>query len=96
MDKSLRQLVREGVIRAVETDELHRMLTAIVGHPDLADVFGYDRRIDTDRGILSKRPVQGAPHRVVHCPDGHVVLVQYGNPAEQTESWQCTTRCGAP
>ena len=90
VDKSLRQLVREGVIRAVETDELHRMLTAIVGHPDLADVFGYDRRIDTDRGILSKRPVQGAPHRVVHCPDGHVVLVQYGNPAEQTESWLVT------
>ena len=90
VDKSLRQLVREGVIRAVETDELHRMLTAIVRHPDLADVFGYDRRIDTDRGILSKRPIQGAPHRVVHRPDGHVVLVQYGNPAEQTETWLVT------
>ncbi|MBO0938505.1 UvrD-helicase domain-containing protein [Fibrella sp. HMF5335] len=90
VDKSLRQLVREGVIRAVETDELHRMLSAIVLHPDLADVFGYDRRIDTDRGILSKRPVQGAPHRVVHRPDGHIVLVQYGSPTEQTDTWLVT------
>ncbi|MBO0933698.1 UvrD-helicase domain-containing protein [Fibrella aquatilis] len=90
VDKSLRQLVREGVIRAVETDELQRMLSAIVRHPALTDVFGYDRRIDTDRGILSKRPVQGAPHRVVHRPDGHVVLIQYGSPAEQTESWLVT------
>ena len=59
-------------------------------HPALADVFGYDRRIDTDRSILTrnlaKEAPKGAPHRVVHRPDGHIVLVQYESVVAQAES----------
>ena len=75
--KTLDRLVREGLIRAGEVADLHEGLLAIITHPDLNDVFGYDRRIDTDRTILARKQAKGAPHRVVHCPDGRVLLVQY-------------------
>ncbi|SOD81608.1 UvrD-helicase domain-containing protein [Spirosoma fluviale] len=77
IDKVLRQLVSEGLVRQVECGELKQSLLAIVSHPALATLFDSNLRIDTDRSILSNKRVHGAPHRVVHFPDGHIVLVQY-------------------
>lgn len=77
INKTLRQLVSEGLIRVVETAALRHSLLAIVTHPDLTDVFDPALRIDTDRTILSSKRLHGAPHRVVYQPDGRVVLVQY-------------------
>ncbi|MEZ0538816.1 UvrD-helicase domain-containing protein [Fibrella arboris] len=87
LDKTLARLVREGVIRSVEVPELRGALAAIINHPQLADVFGYDRRIDTDRSILTQKQAKGAPHRVVHRPGGGVILVQYASLGEQPESY---------
>lgn len=77
IDKTLRQLVGEGMIRTSECDELLQRLTRIVSHPALSALFDSSLRIDTDRSILSNKRMHGAPHRVVHYPDGSVVLVQY-------------------
>ncbi|MCK8493404.1 UvrD-helicase domain-containing protein [Spirosoma sp. RP8] len=77
IDKTLRQLVSEGLVRNAECADLKQVLTAVVSHPTLSALFDSTLRIDTDRSILSKKRVHGAPHRVVHYPDGHVVLVQY-------------------
>lgn len=87
VDKTLGRLVREGVIRSVEVADLREGLLLIVNHPDLTDVFGYDRRIDTDRSILTQKQAKGAPHRVVHRPDGGIILVQYQSLGDQTESY---------
>ncbi|MEZ0486280.1 UvrD-helicase domain-containing protein [Fibrella aquatica] len=87
VDKTLARLVREGVIRSVEIADLRDGLTAIVSHERLTDVFGYDRRIDTDRSILTRNQAKGAPHRVVHQPDGGVILVQYESVGAKTESY---------
>lgn len=86
VDKTLARLIREGVIRSVEVPDLREALTAIVTHPDLTDVFGYDRRIDTDRSILTRQAATGAPHRVVHRPDGSLVLIQYESVDGSSES----------
>ena len=77
LDKALRQLVSEGLIRNTEYDELKQALLAIVLHPALSTLFDPALRIDTDRSILSSRRMHGAPHRVVHHADGSIVLVQY-------------------
>ena len=77
IDKTLRQLVGEGMIRTSECDELLQRLTRIVSHPALSALFDASLRIDTDRSILSNKRMHGAPHRVVHHPNGSIVLVQY-------------------
>ncbi|RYC69578.1 UvrD-helicase domain-containing protein [Spirosoma sordidisoli] len=77
IDRALRQLVREGLIRHSESNDLRGRLMTIVSHPALASLFDSTLRIDTDRSILSSKRMHGAPHRVVHYPDGHIVLVQY-------------------
>jgi ATP-dependent exoDNAse (exonuclease V) beta subunit len=77
IDKTLRRLVSEGLVRMIEWAGLKEALLAIVYHPALTDLFNPTLRIDTDRNILSRKRMHGAPHRVVHYPDGHVVLVQY-------------------
>ncbi|GAB3640220.1 UvrD-helicase domain-containing protein [Spirosoma arcticum] len=77
IDKTLRQLVGEGMIRTAECDELLQRLTRIVSHPALSALFDASLRIDTDRSILSNKRMHGAPHRVVHRSNGSVVLVQY-------------------
>ncbi|MBD2755231.1 UvrD-helicase domain-containing protein [Spirosoma validum] len=77
VDKALRQLVSEGLVRNAEYDELKQSLLAIILHPALISLFDPTLRIDTDRSILSRRRMHGAPHRVVHHPDGSIVLVQY-------------------
>ena len=77
IDKTLRQLVGEGMIRTSECDELLQRLTRLVLHPALSALFDASLRIDTDRSILSNKRLHGAPHRVVHYLDGSVVLVQY-------------------
>jgi len=77
IDKTLRRLVSEGLIRQLECTDLRTRLTAIVTHPNLAPLFDAMLRIDTDRSILSRKRLHGAPHRVVHLPTGQVVLVQY-------------------
>lgn len=81
IDQSLRQLVSEGLIRAAEYNDLRQGLLTIVSHPALAPLFDPALRVDTDRSILSRKRLHGAPHRVVHYPDGHVVLVQYESAA---------------
>ncbi len=78
VDKTLRQLVSEGLVRRAETDDLRSHLAQIVMHPDLLDVFDAKLRIDTDRSVLSRQQLHGAPHRVVHRPDD-LVLVQYAS-----------------
>ena len=77
LDRALRRLVSEGLVRQAEQDELRASLQAIVEHPDLYHLFDPTLRVDTDRSILSNNKLMGAPHRVVHFPDGRVVLVQY-------------------
>ncbi|AUD05803.1 UvrD-helicase domain-containing protein [Spirosoma pollinicola] len=77
IDNVLRQLVSEGLVRQVERADLKQSLTAIVSHPALVSLFDPALRVDTDRTILSSRRMHGAPHRVVHFADGHIVLVQY-------------------
>ncbi|QDK80326.1 exodeoxyribonuclease V [Spirosoma sp. KCTC 42546] len=77
IDAVLRQLVSEGLIRKIECELLKQALLAIVLHPALTSLFDSTLRIDTDRSILSSKRMHGAPHRVVHYPDGHIVLVQY-------------------
>jgi ATP-dependent helicase/nuclease subunit A len=86
IQKTLARLVREGVLRTTELPELQASLVAIVTHPALADAFGYDRRIDTDRSILTRNAAKGAPHRVVHRPDGCIVLMQYESVVGPSES----------
>ena len=82
IDKTLRQLVSEGLIRNAECAELKQNLLAIVSHPSLVSLFDSSLRIDTDRSILSSKRMHGAPHRVVYYPDGSVVLVQYESVSE--------------
>ncbi|KAB7730268.1 AAA family ATPase [Rudanella paleaurantiibacter] len=77
VEKTIRQLVSEGLVRRAETDDLRQQLIQIVMHPELLDVFNPRLRIDTDRSVLSARQLHGAPHRVVHLAPGHLVLVQY-------------------
>ncbi len=77
LDKTLRQLVGDGMIRLAECTDLRQWLTNIIGHPTLVPLFDASLRIDTDRSILSNKRLHGAPHRVVHRPDGSVTLVQY-------------------
>ncbi len=77
IDKTLRRLVSEGLIRQFECTDLRARLTRLVTHPELAPLFDASLRIDTDRSILSRKRLHGAPHRVVHLPTGQVVLVQY-------------------
>ncbi|MFD2572034.1 UvrD-helicase domain-containing protein [Spirosoma soli] len=84
VDKSLRRLVSEGLVRNVECAELRQRLIAILSHPALADLFDSSLRVDTDRSILSNKRLHGAPHRVVHYPDGSVVLIQYESVTPQT------------
>lgn len=86
IDKALRQLISEGLVRTTEYDELKQSLLAIIGHPALSALFDPALRIDTDRSILSRRRVHGAPHRVVHYPDGSIVLVQYESVSVTTSS----------
>ncbi|WP_461116121.1 UvrD-helicase domain-containing protein [Spirosoma jeollabukense] len=77
IDNVLRQLVSEGLVRSSERADLKQSLITIVTHPALASLFDPTLRIDTDRNILSSKRMHGAPHRVVHYPDGSVVLIQY-------------------
>ena len=77
IDNVLRQLVGEGLVRMTECNGLKTTLLAIVSHPDLSPLFDATLRVDTDRSILSSKRMHGAPHRVVHYPDGRIVLVQY-------------------
>lgn len=77
IDKTLRRLVSEGVVRLVECTNLRAYLNRLVTHPGLADLFDEQLRIDTDRNILSRHKAYKAPHRVVYQTDGSVVLVQY-------------------
>ncbi len=77
IDQVLQQLVSEGLVRKVEWAELRERLLAIVQHPTLSTLFDSSLRIDTDRSILSRKRMHGAPHRVVHYPAGNIVLVQY-------------------
>ena len=77
IDRTLRQLVSEGLIRMMEMNDLRRSLFTLINHPDLLPLFDPSLRIDTDRSILTRQQLQGAPHRVVHRTDGSVVLVQY-------------------
>ena len=77
IDKVLQQLVSEGLVRKVEWAELKQRLLAIILHPTLSSLFDAALRVDTDRSILSSKRLHGAPHRVVHYPDGNIVLVQY-------------------
>ena len=86
IDKTLRRLVSEGVIRQLECAELRVRLTTIVTHPELAPFFDASLRIDTDRSILSRKRLHGAPHRVVHLPGGQVVLVQYQSYTTEPEA----------
>ncbi len=87
IDKTLRQLVGEGLVRLTECDELKQSLLAIVTHPALATLFDPTLRIDTDRSILSSKRMHGAPHRVVYHPNGQIVLVQYESvPVEEAAS----------
>lgn len=79
VDKTIRQLVSEGLVRRAETDDLRQQLAQIVRHPDLLDVFNPRLRIDTDRSVLSHQQLHGAPHRVVHRAIGDLVLVQYAS-----------------
>lgn len=83
IERTLRQLVSEGLVRLMECDELRQSLTAIVSHPALSALFDPSLRIDTDRSILSSKRMHGAPHRVVHYPDGRIVLVQYESAAQR-------------
>jgi ATP-dependent exoDNAse (exonuclease V) beta subunit len=84
IEKALRQLVSEGLVRQSECDELGKRLRAIVMHTDLDGLFDPTRRIDTDRSILSARRLHGAPHRVVHGLNNEITLIQYVSPAEAT------------
>ena len=77
IDRVLQQLVSEGLVRKVEWAELRQRLLSIVHHPTLLPLFDPALRIDTDRSILSRKRIHGAPHRVVHYPEGNIVLVQY-------------------
>lgn len=77
LERALRQLVSEGLVRPAECDELRGRINAVVRHPKLISLFDATLRVDTDRSILSSRRMHGAPHRVVHYPDGRIVLVQY-------------------
>lgn len=77
LDRTLRKLVSEGLVRHTEQDDIKQALLAIISHPDLAALFDDTLRIDTDRSILSNKRIHGAPHRVVYYPDGRIVLVQY-------------------
>ncbi len=84
VDKTIRQLVSEGLLRRAETDDIRQQLAQIVMHPDLLDVFNPKLRIDTDRSVLSPQraagsQLHGAPHRVVHRAPGDLVLVQYAS-----------------
>ncbi|WP_332871393.1 UvrD-helicase domain-containing protein [Spirosoma rhododendri] len=82
IDKALRQLTSEGLVRQSECDVLSERLLAIVTHADLDGLFDPTRRIDTDRSILSARRLHGAPHRVVHGLHHEITLVQYVSPSE--------------
>ncbi|GAB3996373.1 UvrD-helicase domain-containing protein [Spirosoma daeguense] len=77
VDNSLRRLVSEGLVRQMECADLKQTLLAIVSHPLLTSLFDATLRIDTDRTILSRKRIHGAPHRVVYYPNGQIVLVQY-------------------
>lgn len=77
IDRTLRKLVSEGLVRKAECSDLKKALLAIVSHPLLVSLFDSTLRVDTDRSILSNKRIYGAPHRVVYYPDGRVVLVQY-------------------
>nr|WP_293835751.1 UvrD-helicase domain-containing protein [uncultured Arsenicibacter sp.] len=77
IDPILRQLISEGLIRTAESNDIRQRLTAIVSHPDLAPLFDPALRVDTDRSILNRKRLHSAPHRVVHRPDGSIVLVQF-------------------
>lgn len=86
VDKTLRQLVSEGLVRRAETDDIRAQLAQIVMHPDLLDVFNPKLRIDTDRSVLSRQQLHGAPHRVVYLDGttpadrpGSLILVQYAS-----------------
>ncbi|GAB3697020.1 UvrD-helicase domain-containing protein [Spirosoma flavus] len=96
IDSSLRRLLSEGLIRQAEQIELRKHLLNIVTHPALAPLFDATLRIDTDRNILSSRRIHGAPHRVVHFPEGQIVLVQYEAAAaygrEQSEDQAASLR----
>jgi ATP-dependent exoDNAse (exonuclease V) beta subunit len=85
IEKALRQLTSEGLVRQSECDGLSERLQAIVLHPDLTGLFDPTRRIDTDRSILSARRLHGAPHRVVHGLHNEITLIQYISPAETTD-----------
>ncbi|GAB4018320.1 UvrD-helicase domain-containing protein [Spirosoma koreense] len=82
IDKALRQLIGEGLVRNAEYEALKQNLLAIVEHPALAMLFDPALRIDTDRSILSRKRMHGAPHRVVHRSDGTIILVQYESVAD--------------
>ncbi|WP_420149711.1 UvrD-helicase domain-containing protein [Spirosoma sp.] len=86
VDNALRQLVSEGLVRNAEYEELKQSLLAIIRHPALSSLFDATLRIDTDRSILSRRRMHGAPHRVVHYPEGNIVLVQYESVATADSS----------
>lgn len=91
--KAIRQLVSEGLLRRAETDDLEQALSQIVAHPDLSDLFNPKLRIDTDRSVLSRQQLHGAPHRVVHrtgTPDrvNDLVLVQYASVPANTDKDQ--------
>ena len=85
IDKTLRRLVSEGLIRQLESADLRARLTRIVTHPELTSLFDATLRIDTDRSILSRKRLHGAPHRVVHLANGQVVLVQYQSQLNEPE-----------
>ncbi|MBD2701521.1 UvrD-helicase domain-containing protein [Spirosoma sp. BT702] len=85
IDTSLRRLLSEGLIRQAERAELRQHLLNIVSHPALSPLFDATLRIDTDRNILSSSRIHGAPHRVVHFPDGQIVLVQYESATDSVE-----------
>ena len=85
VDNILRQLTGQGLVRRSDYADLRADLHTITQHPDLAEFFDPALRIDTDRTILSRAQLHGAPHRVVHRADGSLVLVQYQTEGEEGE-----------
>ncbi|WP_128546894.1 UvrD-helicase domain-containing protein [Larkinella soli] len=76
MDRTIRQMVAEGKLRASEQNDLQTRLEHILTHPDLSLLFSNTVKSENNRRILVKNGQKSGPNRVVHLPD-KVLLVNY-------------------
>lgn len=79
--------VQEGLITQADTKEIDAILSSILHHPDLLDLYNAENTVYNERPILSADGDTHIPDRIEITPNGVMTIVDYktGVPQENHE-----------